>query len=103
MAKGKAIVTVARKPLVRVWYVLTKQEADRQADPHMVGLKFFAWSWKLSTEQHGGLTPRQFVRYHLMQLGLGNDLTHIQRGGTKRPLASVEKVRQLRPDLRAAA
>lgn len=103
MAKGKAIVTIARKLLVRVWYVLTKQEADRQADPHMVGLKFFAWSWKLTAEQHGGLTRRQFVRYHLMQLGLGNDLTHIQRGGTKRPLASVEEVRQLRPDLRDAA
>jgi transposase len=103
MAKAKAIVTIARKLLVAVWYVLTKQEADRHADPHIVGLKFFAWSWKLSAEQHGGLTRRQFVRYHLMQLGLGNDLTHIQRGGTKRPLASVEEMRQLRPNLRDAA
>ena len=103
MAKGKAIVTVARKLLVAVWYMLAYQQADRHADPHIVGLKFFAWSWKLSPAQHGGLTRRQFVRYHLMQLGLGNDLTHIQRGGTKRPLAPVEEVRQLRPDLRDAA
>ena len=103
MAKGKAIVTIARKLLVAVWYVLSKRQVDRHADPHIVGLKFFAWSWKLSAEQHGGLTRRQFVRYHLMQLGLGNDLTHIQRAGTKRPLASLEEVRQLRPDLRGVA
>jgi hypothetical protein len=75
MTTGKAIVTVARKLLVAVWYVLTHQQADRHADPHIVGLKFFAWSWKLSAEQHEGLTRRQFVRYHLM---------HIQRRGTKR-------------------
>jgi transposase len=103
MATGKAIVTVARKLLVAAWYVLSNQEVDRHADPHIVGLKFFAWSWKLTAEQHGGLTRRQFVRYHLMHLGLGNDLTHIQRGGTKRPLAPVEEVRQLRPELRDAA
>jgi transposase len=101
--KGKAIVTIARKLLVAVWYVLSKQQVDRHADPHIVGLKFFAWSWKLSPAQHNGLSRRQFVRYHLMQLGLGNDLTHIQRGGTKRPLAPVDEVRQLRPDRRDAA
>ena len=99
MAKGKAIVAIAHKLLVAVWYVLTKREPDRHADPHMVGLKFFAWSWKLTTEQHHGLSRRQFVRYHLMQLGLGNDLTHIQRGGTKRPLAPVAEVLALHPEL----
>jgi hypothetical protein len=81
MAKGKAIVTIARKLLVNVWYVLTKGEPDRHADAHIIGRKFFAWSWKLTTEQHRGLSRRQFVHYHLMRLGLGNDLTHIVRGG----------------------
>jgi hypothetical protein len=38
-----------------------------------------------------------------MQLGLGHDLTHIVRGGTKRPLAPVAEVLQLRPELRGAA
>jgi hypothetical protein len=99
MAKGKAIVTVARKLLVAVWYVLSKRVVDVHADPHVVGLKFFAWSWKLTSEQHQGLSRRQFVRFHLMQLGLGNDLTHIQRGGTKRPLAPVAEVLTLRPEL----
>jgi transposase len=103
MAKGKAIIALARKLLVAVWHVLSKRVVDVHADPHVVGLKFFAWSWKLTSEQHHGLSRRQFVRYHLMQLGLGNDLTHIQRGGTKRPLAPVEEVLQLRPELSADA
>jgi hypothetical protein len=100
MAKGKAIVTIARKLLVNVWYVLTKGEPDRHADAHIIGRKFFAWSWKLTTEQHRGLSRRQFVHYHLMRLGLGNDLTHIVRGGAKRPLASVAEVLTLKPELR---
>ncbi len=72
------------------------------ADPHIVGLKFFAWSWKLTAEQHQGLTRRQFVRYHLMRLGLGNELTHIQRGGTKRPLAPMDELLALKPELKSA-
>lgn len=103
MAKGKAIVTVARKLLVAVWHVLTKRVADVHADPHIVGLKFFAWSWKLTAAQQRGLTRRQFVRYHLMRLGLGNDLTHIVRGGTKRPLAPADELLKLRLELSADA
>lgn len=103
MVKGKAIVTVARKLVVAVWHVLSKRRVDVHADPHMVGLKFFAWSWKLTPEQHHGLSRRQFVRFHLMQLGLENDLTHIQRGGTKRPLAPVTELLALRPELQVNA
>jgi hypothetical protein len=102
MAKGKAIVAIARKLLVAAWYVLSKRETDVHADPHIVGLKFFAWSWKLTAAQPQGLSRRQFVRYHLMRLKLGNDLTHIQRGGTKRPLAPVDEVLALKPELSTA-
>ena len=58
------------------------------------------WAWKLSDEQRGGLSSRQFIRAHLLGLGLGEDLTHITRGGTKRPLATIEEVLALRPELR---
>jgi transposase len=103
MDENKAVVAVARRLLVAVWHVLSKQMADVHADAHIVGLKFFAWSWKLTAEQHQGLSRRQFVRYHLMRLGLGQDLTHIVRGGTKRPLAPVAEVLQLRPELQVRA
>ena len=60
------------------------------------------WAWKLTDEQRGGLTSRQFIRAHLIRLGLGEDLTHITRGGTKRPLATIEEVLALRPELRGS-
>jgi hypothetical protein len=58
------------------------------------------WLWKLSDEQRGGLSTRQFIRAHLLRLGIGDELTHISRGGTKRPLASSQEVLQLLPELR---
>jgi hypothetical protein len=65
-----------------------------------VAFKLMVWSWKLTDTQRGGLTSRQFIRAHLIRLGLGHDLTHIRRGGTRRPLATVEEVLALRPELR---
>jgi hypothetical protein len=40
----------------------------------------------------GGLTTTQFVRKGLVKLEMGEDLTHIVRGGTKRPVATPEEV-----------
>jgi hypothetical protein len=65
-----------------------------------VAFKLMVWSWKLSDEQRGGLSSRQFIRAHLLRLGLGEDLTHITRAGTRRPLATIEEVLALRPELR---
>ena len=52
-----------------------------------------AWSWKLTAEQRGGLTSRQFTRsgYQLMRLKLGEDLTHIVRGV---PSGSLPRLRK---------
>ena len=55
-------------------------------------------SWKLTPEQRGGLTTRQFVRYQLLQLGLGHDLMHVLRGG-KYLIAPPDEVLQLKPEL----
>ncbi len=60
------------------------------------------WSWKLTAAQRGGLTTRQFVRYQLMHLGLGQNLTHVVRGGARRLIAPAEEVLRLRPELRTA-
>jgi hypothetical protein len=59
-------------------------------------------SWKPSDEERGGMTGRQFIRYHLLRLKLGNDLTHITRGGVKRLIAPMEEVLVLRPLLQVA-
>ena len=90
---------MARKLLVTVWHVLTKPEADRHADVDQVAFKLMIWSWKLDNDLRRGLTTRQFVRYHLMRLDLGHDLESIQRGGYNRPIASLEELLALRPEL----
>ncbi len=98
---GKAIVAVARKLLVAIWHVLSTQQADRHADAEQVAFKLMTWAWKLSDAERGGMHSRQFIRYHLLRLGLGDDLTHITRGGTRRPLAAPEEILRLHPELRA--
>jgi hypothetical protein len=94
-------VAIARKLLVVVWPVLTARAADRQAEPEMVAFKLMCWSWELDDAQRGGLSTRQFVRYHLLQLESGAELTHVHRGGRNRGIAPVEEVLALRPELRA--
>jgi len=103
MHNNKAIVAIARKLLVVVWHVLTECAVDRHADPEMVAFKLMMWSWELDELQRGGLSTRQFVRYQLMQLELGEELTHVHRGGRDRPIASVEEVLELKPELQPAS
>jgi transposase len=100
IGEHKAVVAIARKLLIVVWHVLMAKAADRRADAEQVAFKLMVWSWKLTDEQRGGLSSRQFIRVHLIRLGLGEDLTHITRGGTKRGLATIEEVLALRPELR---
>ena len=100
IGEAKAIVAIARKLLLVVWHVLMAKSADRRADDELVAFKLMIWSWKLTDEQRGGMTTRQFIRAHLIQLGLGDELRHITRGGVKRGLATVEEVLELRPELR---
>ena len=97
---NKAIVAIARKLLVALWHVLTERVADEHAEAKMVATKLMRWSWELTDEQRGGLTTRQFIRYHLMRLQLGEDLTHLKYGNMPRRIASVEEVLAVRPELR---
>jgi len=100
IGEHKAVVAIARKLLIVIWHVLLAKSADRRADAEQVAFKLMVWSWKLSDEQRGGLSSRQFIRAHLIRLGLGAELMHITRGRTKRALATIEEVLALRPELR---
>jgi hypothetical protein len=99
MKSNKAIVAIARRLLVVIWHVMTERVADRKAVPDMVAFKLMVWSWKLNDLQRGGLTSRQFIRYQLMQLKLGETLTHVKRTHPK-SIASVEEILALKPELR---
>lgn len=71
----RAGTSVARKLPVTAWHVLTKGGADRHADPEQVAFKLMVWSWQLNDEL---------------------------RGGYNRPIASVEKVLALRPEVESS-
>jgi len=100
--------------LVAVWYILTERTADRHADPDKVAFKYITlaphcvrcsagvWSWKLDDAKRNGMSTRQWARYHLMRLQLGEDLTHIMRGGNSYPIAPDEEIKALLPELQAA-
>ena len=103
MHPNQAIVAIAHQLLIAVWHVLTERAADAHADPQRVAVKLMRWSWDLTDEQRGGLTSRQFIRYHLMRLQLGEDLTHITYGNMPRRIASVKEVLALKSELAVAA
>ncbi len=71
----------------------------------MVAFKLMTWSWKLTDAQRGGLNAStclsadRFVRYQLMRLKIGGDLTYVVRGGARRLIAPPDEVLKLRPEL----
>lgn len=79
---GKAIVAIARKLLVVIWHVLTKQVADCHADPVRVARKLWRWAQKHGTASRLGLPRLTFVRAYLDRLQLGQELTMLESGST---------------------
>jgi transposase len=70
IGKMKAITAIARKLLVVVWHVLTKQEADRQADPAAVERSLFRWSSQYRLATSLGSSRPAFVDQAMETLGL---------------------------------
>jgi transposase len=76
LGKPKAIVTIARKLLVGVWYVLTEESAERWADPAQVARFLLQYVYRLGRAYRPeGQSPAAFVRSQLDRLGIGADLT----------------------------
>jgi transposase len=85
LGKNKAIVAIARKLLVAVWHILSKDCPDRFADPERVARKLFKLANRLGHARHPqGQTAVQYVRHHLDRLGLGAELTSFPWGKTRR-------------------
>jgi hypothetical protein len=101
LGSNKTAVTIARKMLVAVWHVLTKQEVDRNAIADKVDFKYIMWSWNLDHERRSGLSTRQWARYHLMKLGLPEDLDRITRGGKDYLIAPKVELLEQVPELKA--
>ena len=88
----KAIVAIARKLLVTIWYVLTHEETDRNASEEDLAWKMLLWSWSLREEARLGLTPKQFAKYSLLRLGVESEVTSFMRGKVLRRIAPTDEV-----------
>jgi transposase len=86
LGRNKAIVAIARKLLVAVWYILAQHKTDRFAQPEAIAQKFLKFAYQLGKENRpAGQSAAQFVRQRLDDLQLGKELTSIA-WGSKKPI-----------------
>jgi transposase len=80
LGANKAIVAIARKLLVAIWHVLTRQEADAHAEVALVARKLLRRAWELKAVGRGGQSAGAWVRQELERLGIGRELTGVVIG-----------------------
>lgn len=89
---NQAIVVIARKLLVAVWHVLTKQETDLHANEEDLANKMLVLAWDLDENVRLGMSYKQFTKFALMKLGIETDITRFVRKKVPRCLASRAEV-----------
>jgi transposase len=89
---NQAIVVIARKLLVAIWHVLSKEETDIHASEEDLAYKMLLLSWSLSEDVRQGLTYKQFAKYALLKLGVETDITRFVRKNVPRRLAPRQEV-----------
>jgi transposase len=81
LGHGKALVAIARKLLVVVWHVLTKDTVDRYAEPYQVARSLMVYGYRLGhAHRPAGQSVPQLVRAQLDRLGIGAELTTVAKG-----------------------
>ena len=96
---NQAIVAIARKLLVILWCLLNRQESYNPATDEDLAYKMLTWAWHMDKSAKRGMTNQQFAKYGLLQLGRGEDLTRIVKGGRPRRIAPKEEILALMPEL----
>ena len=96
---NQAIVAIARKLLVILWCLLNRQESYNPATDEDLAYKMLTWAWHMDKSAKRGLTNQQFAKYGLLQLGRGEHLTRIVKGGQPRRIAPKDEVEALMPEL----
>jgi len=86
LGRNKAIVAIARKLLVAVWFVLSRKTADRFVQPDQVARKLLRFAYKVGThnlpdDQSAG----QFIRRYMDDLKFGAEISAIT-SKSKRPI-----------------
>ena len=84
LGRSKAIVAIARKLLIAVWHILTKEVVDRHADARNVACSLFAHAYRVRVSNlPDKMSAREWTRHELDRLGIGMDLTEIPWGSKK--------------------
>lgn len=85
LGRNKAVVAIARKLLIAVWYVLQGQ-TDKYAEPEAIAQKMLKFAYQVGkANRPKRQTAAQFARVRLDALGLGQELTSIP-WGSKKPI-----------------
>ena len=85
LGRNKAVVAIARKLLIAVWYVL-QGKTDKYAEPEAIAQKMLKFAYQVGkANRPKQQTAAQFARLRLDALGLGQELTSIP-WGSKKPI-----------------
>ena len=85
LGRNKAIVAIARKLLIAVWYVL-QGKTDKYAEPKAIAQKMLRFAYAVGkAKRPKGQTAAHFARIRMDALGLGRELTSIP-WGSKKPI-----------------
>ncbi len=88
LGRNKAIVAIARKLLVTVWHVLSRNATDKYAEPVRVARKYMQYAYYLGkANRPASQSSAEYVREQLDHLEIGKDLKEIPWGTKKPPLA----------------
>ena len=81
LGRSKAIVAIARKLLVAVWHVLTKEVADFHADEKSIVASFFKLAYEIGVKNlPEGKSAKVFTRQQLDRLEIGVNLDVVPWG-----------------------
>jgi transposase len=84
LGRNKTIVAFARRLLVAVWHILTKQQADRYSTPERIARALLSYTNNMGKNSRPeGQTATQFVRLQLDRMGIGRDIQTIPRNRNK--------------------
>ena len=89
LGANRAIIAIARKLLVVIWHVLSKQVADKHVNETKVAQKLLSWGYKLRTKGRSGLGCPAFVRQELTKLKLGQREIVVKWSGRSIPIAGT--------------
>ena len=89
IGKQKAITAIARKLLVVIWHVWTKQEVDRHADAQAVARSFMTWASQHHLAHSQGLHRLEFVKQRLRLLDIHGKVSSFRANGRTYYLATA--------------